>query len=402
MITIIALGLFGFLLLVAQQLVYQRLWLKNLNVDIGFSADHIYEGETGELKEIIENRKCLPLAMLKVKFITHRHLVFGNARGSRTTDNYYRNDVFCIGGGERIIRTLKFQGSRRGYYTIKELSLVGSDLFFMSQMNKDLPAENKDPSHMEKGFSTEKISAPSINEEKLHREIYVYPKPYDSKELRRALIYLNGDMVAKRHLLEDPFEYRGIREYQPYDDMRSINWKATAKTGDFKVNQRHYTSLKNARIFFDIHYDTRIYSEAVAEMTLRITAALCAYFLKQGMQVSCFGNGVDTVTREPVAILPKGGSRHLDHIYKSLARVDLDQPGVSFTERFEETVFEASGGALNCFVSSNQGEEFVDFLTGYQRTGSPFVWFFPVPRGKELPKLPPAVARHISVLYLDA
>ena len=30
MITIIALGLFGFLLLVAQQLVYQRLWLKNL------------------------------------------------------------------------------------------------------------------------------------------------------------------------------------------------------------------------------------------------------------------------------------------------------------------------------------------------------------------------------------
>ena len=137
-------------------------------------------------------------------------------------------------------------------------------------------------------------------------------------------------------------------------------------------------------------------------MTLRITAALCAYFLKQGMQVSCFGNGVDTVTREPVAILPKGGSRHLDHIYKSLARVDLDQPGVSFPQRFEETVFEASGGALNCFVSSNQGEEFVDFLTGYQRTGSPFVWFFPVPRGKELPKLPPAVARHISVLYLDA
>lgn len=389
MITIIALGLFGFLLLVAQQLVYQRLWLKNLNVDIGFSSDHIYEGGTGELKEIIENRKRLPLAMLKVKFITDRHLVFGNARGSRTTDNYYRNDVFCIGGGERIIRTLKFQGSKRGYYTIKELSLVGSDLFFMSQMNKDLPAKNE-------------VSVPSINEEKLHREIYVYPKPYDSNELRRALIYLNGDMVTKRHLLEDPFEYRGIREYQPYDDMRSINWKATAKTGDFKVNQRHYTSLKNARIFFDIHYDTKIYSEAVAEMTLRITAALCAYFIKQGMQVSCFGNGVDTVTHEPVAILPKGGSRHLDHIYRSLARVDLDQPGGAFPQSFEETVFAASGGALNCFVSSNQGEEFVDFLTRYQSTGSPFVWFFPVPRGKELPKLPPAVSRHISVLYLDA
>ena len=139
MITVIAIGILGFLLLVAQQLVYQKLWRKNLNVDIGFATDHIFEGETGELKETIENRKKLPLSMLKVKFMTDRHLVFGNAKGSRTTDNYYRNDVFSIGGGERIIRTLKFRGSRRGYYTIKNLSLVASDLFFMCQMNAGLP-----------------------------------------------------------------------------------------------------------------------------------------------------------------------------------------------------------------------------------------------------------------------
>lgn len=394
MITLIVIGILGFLLLVTQQMVYQKLWMKNLNVEIRFSREHIFEGETGELKETIENRKRLPLAMLKVKFMTDRHLVFGNSKGSRTTDNYYRNDVFCIGGGERIIRTLKFQGSRRGYYTIKELSLVASDLFFMSQMNRDLPCDTK---------------------------IYVYPKPYDSNELRRALIYLNGDMITKRHLLEDPFEYRGIREYQPYDDMRSINWKATAKTGELKVNQRHYTSLKNARIFFDIQlnvkpydaghyddydpkfrYDTVWDEEVVAEMVLRITAAICTYFLKQGMQVSCAGNGVDVLSHEPVEIPYKGGSLQMDRIYKSLARVDTTQSKVSFVQRFEDYVLEASEGALNCFVSSDQGDEFAELLTRYQRTGSPFVWFYPVQKGKALPKLPPAVARYVSVLYLDA
>lgn len=397
MMAVIVIGILGFLLLVVQQKFYQRLWLKDLSVDIRFSADHIFEGETGELKETIENRKWLPLAMLKVKFMTDKHLVFGNAKGSRTTDNYYRNDVFSIGGGERIIRTLKFQGSRRGYYTIKELSLVASDLFFMSQMNEDFPAK---------------------------AEIYVYPRPYDSDELRRALIYLSGEMVTKRHLLEDPFEYRGIREYQPYDDIRSINWKATARTGDLKVNQRNYTSLKNARIFFDIQFDGKIYyeephnvqptnngrlhydgmwdKEAVAEMTIRITAALCAYFLKQGMQVSCFGNGVDVLTHEPVAVSYKGGKDHLDFIYKRLARVDAGQPKVSFAQRFEDTVFEDSEGALNCFVSSNQEEEFVELLTRYQRTGSTFVWFYPVQKGKALPKFPASVAKHIRVLYLDA
>lgn len=91
----------------------------------------------------------------------------------------------------------------------------------------------------------------------------------------------------------------------------------------------------------------------------------------------------------------------MEHILKSLARVDVEQPEVSFAQRFGETVWEDSEGALNCFVSSDQGDEFAELLSEYQRTGNPFVWFYPVQRGKALPKLPPALAGHVSVLYLD-
>ena len=89
---------------------------------------------------------------------------------------------------------------------------------------------------------------------------------YDSRRLRQSFVQLNGEMLTRRHLLEDPFEYRGIREYQPYDDMRSINWKATAKTGDFKVNQMGYTSLKSVRIFFNIQDDNILKKEEAVEM----------------------------------------------------------------------------------------------------------------------------------------
>lgn len=371
---IIIIGLTGFLLLVLQQKVYQKLWRKNLSVSIGFSSDHIFEGETGALKETIENRKRLPLAMLKVKFMTDRHLVFGNAKGSRTTDHYYRNDVFCVGGGERVIRTLKFKGSRRGYYTIRELNLAASDLFFMYQMNAELPVK---------------------------AEIYVYPRPYDSSELQRALITLNGDMITKRHLLEDPFAYRGIREYQPYDDLRSINWKATAKTGDLKVNQRHYTSLKNARVFFDLQADAVTRQEEAAEMTLRLAAALCACFLKQGLEVSCFGSGADIITHEPVAVPAKAGTLQMDHIYRTLARVDAEQQTVPFEQRFESAVFEGETEALTCFVSPCQRDGFVELLNRYQETGHPFLWFYPVPKGRSLPRLPAAMSKRICVLYMD-
>lgn len=382
-LTLIAIGILGFCLLVVQQSIYKRLWLKKLTVRIAFSTDHIFEGETGELKETIENRKRLPLAMLKVKFMTDRHLIFGSGKGSRTTDNYYRNDVFRVSGRERVIRTLKFQGGRRGYYTIKNISLVGTDLFFMKQMVTELPAAT---------------------------ELYVYPKLYNSEALRRALIYLNGEMISKKHLLEDPFEFRGIREYQPYDDMRNINWKATAKTGDFKVNQRHTTSLRKARIFFNLQDDNIMRKEASVEMSLQVVAALCTFFMQQGMQVSCYGNGVDILTCEPVIIhQPMGdrdgtgltGAGHLEYVYQTLARVDVSQPAVSFCETFGETVFEDAQETLTCFVAPNQYDDFVEILTQYQETGNPFVWFYPVQPGRQAPQLPPAVAGHISVIYPD-
>lgn len=196
MIKLLGIGLIGFVLLWVQRSLYEKLWQKSLYVSVSFGKDPLFEGEQGELKEIIENKKRLPLSMLKVKFKTDRHLLFGNEKGSRTTDQYYRNDVFRIGGGERVTRTLRFRGGRRGYYTIDEVSLVASDLFFLSQLVADVP---------------------------LKTEVYIYPRPYDAARLRQSLIQMNGEMLSRRHLLEDPFEYRGIREYQPYDDMRSIN-----------------------------------------------------------------------------------------------------------------------------------------------------------------------------------
>ncbi len=373
MIRLLGIGLIGFLLLWVQRSLYEKLWRKSLYVSVSFGKEPLFEGEQGELKEIIENKKRLPLSMLKVKFKTDRHLLFGNEKGSRTTDQYYRNDVFRIGGGERVTRTLKFRGGRRGYYTIDEVSLVASDLFFLSQLVADVP---------------------------LKTEVYIYPRPYDAARLRQSLIQMNGEMLSRRHLLEDPFEYRGIREYQPYDDMRSINWKATAKTGDLKVNQRNYTSLKSVRIFFNIQDDNILKKDDAVEMTLRIVASLCQIFLKQGIQVSCYGNGVDIVTHSPLVIQPKAGQGQMDAVYRGLARIDVEQPAADFARNFEEILFQRSQGSFTYFVAPNQYDDFVELLTRFQETGNPFLWFYPSSAGKD-PELPPALERCIDIIRFE-
>ena len=93
MIRLLEIGLIAAIMFFAQQYIYKKLWNKNLTAHISFKTPVVIQGENGFLTEIIENKKKLPLSMLKVKFQTSRHLIFDTKKGSRTTDQYYRNDV---------------------------------------------------------------------------------------------------------------------------------------------------------------------------------------------------------------------------------------------------------------------------------------------------------------------
>ncbi len=370
-VSLIGIGLLFAFLFFLQRIVYVRLWAKNLKVSINFSKEHIFEGERGELREVVENRKRLPLPVLKVKFKTDRNLIFGKIKGSTTTDQFYRNDIFRVGGGERVTRNLKFTGGKRGYYTIDAMSLVASDLFLSADMTGDLPVQT---------------------------HLYVYPKPFDSQEFRRSLTQLNGEVLSKRHQIEDPFEFRGIREYQPFDDMKTINWKATAKTGDLKVNQKGFTSLKSIRVFFNVQDDGVLKKEDAVEASLRISAGLAQFFLNQGIEVACCGNAVDCLTEKPMVVEAQAGAGQLEGILRNLARLDLTKPIVDFSQTFEERLFKQSKGTITCFVAPNQFDEFVDLVRRYQAAGHDYMWFYPVQESKD-PELPAGLEGHIQVIH---
>lgn len=372
MIQLIGIGLIAFLLFSLQKLIYQKLWNRNLSANISFAETSIFEGQEGQLKEIIENRKRLPLSMLKVKFQTDRHLKFEDTKGSRTTDQYYRNDVFQVNGGEKLTRTLRFTGGRRGYYTIDSMDMVASDLFLTSLF---------------------------VETHSVHTALYVFPKPYDSKEFRQSLQQLNGEVLTKRHLLEDPFEYRGIREYQPTDDMKSINWKATAKTGDFKVNQKNYTALKAIRIFVNLEDDNLLKKEECVEASLQIAAGLCQYFLNQGIQVACYGNGVDIINHLPMTVEASGGRSQMEAIYCALARVDTASPVVDFNACFGKRVLEEAKGTMTCYVTPNLYPPFVELLEQYHNAGNDYMLFFPTLESND-PEIPDFLRKKTTFLHL--
>ena len=130
MIQFVAILIMAGVLYMVQRFIYMKNWAKKLEVDIHFEGREIFEGEHGRLVEIITNGKRLPLPMIKCKFLTSRNLMFDNSTVNQNTDNYYRNDVFTLGGREKLTRTIAFKAYKRGLYNIKNAELVGTDMFF--------------------------------------------------------------------------------------------------------------------------------------------------------------------------------------------------------------------------------------------------------------------------------
>ena len=351
MIQLLGILVVALLLYLGQKTIYQKVWHKNLRVRLSFQEEGIWEGQESTLSEIIENQKKLPLTMLKVKFQTDRHLLFADTKGSRTTDKFYRNDIFQIGALEKVTRVLRFTAGRRGYYTIAEADLVASDLFLTAQYT-----------------TTADIG---------HSSLYVYPKPFSHPEFRQSLKQLSGQVLTKRHLQEDPFEYRGIREYQPQDDLKSINWKATARTGEFKVNQKNYTAEKSVRIFINLEDTGILKKEDCVEASLQIATALLLLFLEQGMQVAVYCNGVDVLHNEPCILEAGGGIRQREAVLRSFALIDTSKPVRSFSELFSSRLSEASGALMTCIVSPNAYDDFASLILQYHTRHPDMKWFLP-------------------------
>lgn len=370
---IIGIGIVAFILFLIQRYIYEKLWDKNLKATVSFKQSKISEGEQGDIIEVIENRKYLPLRMLKVKFQTSRYLGFADDIGSKTTDQYYRNDIFQIGGGEKITRKLTFVAEKRGYYHIKNIDLASTDIFMSNEYTKSMSADSY---------------------------LYVYPRKFSEKVFKLSLQKVNGEVLVKRHLLEDPFEYRGIREYQPYDDMRSVNWKATAKTGVLKVNQKNYTAMQTIRIFLNLE-DTGFWKkEKEIEAAIQMVMGIASYFLSLGIKVSCYANSCDIVTKEPIEVEGGAGVGQYETIGKVLAKIDTRQKAKDFCSLFEHRILENTDAYYTFFVSPNGYEDFVSLMKTCQDRGMDFCWYYPVLYYQE-PKIIPGLEERTQVIKIQ-
>lgn len=288
----------AFLIHLFLNLWFRRHWKKFLTVEVKFQESYAYEGKNAKLTETIINGKRMFLPVLQVGFQIHRNLRFEDGENTSVSDLCYKRDIFAVGSYQKITRTVSFSCTKRGYYTLEKVELV-----------------TRSPLLTEKHYETlENTDA-----------FYVYPAAIATWGLDMAFQKMMGSVWDSRNLYEDPFAFRGIREYQSTDPMQRINWKAAAKTGTLMVNQYNSTISVELLILLDVEDETVWKYDDIHEEEIRLAASLASRFLQEGIPLGMITNGNDILTKKPFHLRPGSGKQQIQKINQALARLDLTQ-----------------------------------------------------------------------------
>lgn len=285
------------LLVLVQGMFWNKFWARDLGVNLHFADHGVTEGEDSSLIETITNRKWLPVPVLHVKFQMGRELVFSNSKNFKITDQNYRSDIFSCMPWQEIRRTLNFRCTKRGYYPISQVDLVSYDLMQTCHFVRSCPVETA---------------------------LYVYPAPVPPSLLDLPLKQLCGQILASRSLIRDPFEMQSIRPYQTYDNFRDINWKATAHTGQMKVNVYAPTASWQVCILLDVHSDRVWKDHSLHEAIIRLGCSMALELLNRQIPVSLCSNGPDCLTGKSSFLSFGIGNAHPQRIQELCARIQTD------------------------------------------------------------------------------
>lgn len=341
-----------FVMVLGLKNTYIKNWNKGITAELDVSQQEVYPGTEIILTETITNRKWLPLPIIKVKFEVDRSFLFAESvENTNATDKNYKSDAFSILCYQRIIRKIPVTCTRRGYYWLESMDVVSSDILMDSVLGAVYP---------------------------IQKSITVYPEPISDEEIDIVYRGIMGDVLTKQYIYDDPFEFRGIREYQNYDSMKLINWKASAKTGEWKVNMHDYTARQEVCILLNLESEGIWEYEKLKETSISIASALACRLSSQGIGVSILSNGIDKLTHEAVVIGSGSDEGHRQNMLLGLSRIDLTQKMQDFGQLLSEKTESWDTSMMSILISTSKKQGVQDALIELAKKTQGAFWICPL------------------------
>jgi len=226
--------------------------LSRLEYSRKFSADGIFEGGELDLIEEIKNDTFFPLFFVRLDFYVPQGI---SIDGIGSDEGYIKlTSVFNILPRTAVRKVHRVKALRRDHYLLETAVIKYHKYIF----NFSVPVE-----------------------------LYVYPGRYDGAAVTSPDVLRAGDRISARRYIEDPFFVNSIRDYRFGDPMRSINFKATARSvsgGIYRLLSSSYDSSRDygLMIFLDLTpYPEVCFAPGDSERLLEEGLAAACYIFRE-------------------------------------------------------------------------------------------------------------------------
>jgi uncharacterized protein (DUF58 family) len=178
--------------------------------------------------------------------------------------------------------------------------------------------------------------------------VVVYPKIFPLSQFSIPPLFPLGDVRSEKRIFQDPARPVGLRDYQPYDSLRHIHWKASARCKSLQVKVFEPTATLQASLFLgvDSYQKDGGFQEEDFEWGISLAASLANHLAGNGIPVGLFANGRMIDSGQPIQILPGGSREQILMILEALAKLtpEVNEPLESFLRRERRTL--AQGNTL--------------------------------------------------------
>lgn len=287
-------------------LLYNRLSLKRLSYSRHFTKDRMYAGESLEMVETIRNDKLLPLPWVRLESMIPSSLRFEsqtNLEMSIGDVSQNHKSLFSLNGYRQVIRRHQLTCTKRGVFKLDTATLTVGDLFGVSEKVKQIP---------------------------LQIELMVYPAIVNIRDIPFSNKSWIGDITVRRWIMEDPFWKSGVRPYQAGDSLKSVHWKATARTQSLQVHQLDYTADRKLMIVVNVETDEKMWDKVtkpeLVEQALSYAASIAHVSIQQGIETGfCCNAYLPEMPKGQMMLIPSAaGSHHLQAMMEAMAKLKLE------------------------------------------------------------------------------
>ena len=334
------------ILYVALHSFYLAVWDKKLSASIYFTKRTVTEGDELTLVEEVANAKRIPLPVLIMEYKLNRNIRMHGNENASVTDRTNVIEYFSLGPREKVLREHRLTAEKRGYYRIDSSDIEVPELFSGKRGYMHLVQDT---------------------------DLIVFPRMLSFDYFQGISERLLGESLARRRMYEDVFSFRGIREYAPTDPMSSINWKASARTGDFMVNLRDFTYGQEIEILLNLACPYTI-------------AGSC---IDHKVPVSIVSNGRDAITGRELAIHAGSSTDHIRSVGMSLARLDLGLGRRAFADILRAGKRIAGRENVSTLmICSDRGDEVIRGALELARKKDGLYWLCPLEKDTEEKAIP--------------